>query len=442
MPSVTTAPPETPSDSPHPSPTDSGDNSVGGSTGESGGRSSWSLLRRRDFSRYLGASLCASTATAAQSVALGALAYDITGRKDVLGYIGLLEFLPAAFLALASGHLADRFDRRRIGAIGAVAELLCAVALALYAASRARSLTPIYLIAFIFGVSRSFAAPAVRSLMPSTVTSEELPRAVPLASLSWQIASIAGPLLGGFTFAIAIWAPFAVAAFLFGITMVLLLSMQPYPVDRTGTKVGWTSVLEGFTLIRRSPILLGAISLDLFAVLFGGAVALLPVYAKEILHVGKGGLGVLRAAPGVGAAITGLALAHRPVVRRVGSTLFAVVAAFGVFTILFAVSRTMWLSLVALALLAAADSVSVFIRGSLVPLVTPVHLRGRVTAVEAVFIGGSNELGAFESGVAAQALGTAPSVVFGGIATLVVAGAWALLFPALRKIDRFPVGPE
>ena len=380
-------------------------------------------------------------AVAAQSVALGKLAYDISGRKDVLGFIGLLEFLPAAALALVSGHLADRYDRRKIGALAGAAELACAVALAVYASSERRALAPIYIIAFTFGVARSFAAPAVRSLTPATLPAADLHRSVPLSSLSWQFASIAGPLLGGFAYAAAAWLPFAFAAGLFGLMMILLLTMQPHPVERSGTTAGWKSVLEGFSLIRRSPMLLGAISLDLFAVLFGGAVALLPVYAKEVLHVDAKGLGLLRAAPGVGAAIMGLWLAHRPITRRIGSTLFAAVAAFGVFTIVFAVSKTMWLSLVALALLAAADMVSVFIRGALVPLVTPLHVRGRVMAVEAVFIGGSNELGAFESGVAAQALGTAPSVVFGGLVTLAVAGGWALLFPALRRVDRFPSGP-
>lgn len=398
----------------------------------------FAAFRHRDFALFAVASFLATVAMQMQAVAIGWQVYDITGRPFDLGLVGLAEFLPAAGLALIAGPVADRHDRRRVMLSSLGLEVLCAALLFALAISGRASLWPILGLAFLFGVARGFAAPASRALMPSLVPAEGLPNAVAWSAISWQIATIGGPALGGFIYLLgpdAVYASGGVALAL-AVTMIFMLRHRAARPAGPREAIRWADVVAGLHLIFGHKILLGAISLDLFAVLFGGAVALLPVYAKDILAVGPVGLGLLRAAPGTGAVITALALAQWPLRHKVGRTLFVAVALFGFFTVLFGLSESFPLSLAALAALGAADMVSVYIRGTLVPLATPDGLRGRVMAVEAVFIGASNELGAFESGAAAALLGVVPAVVLGGLATLLVAVGWTKLFPALAQVDR------
>jgi MFS family permease len=410
-----------------------------------------------------------SSAALAQEVVLGKLVYDLTGRELDLGLLGLAEFAPAFLLVLVTGSVADRFDRRRVAALASVGEAVVAGALAWYAGSQPTAVGPIFGLAFCFGIARAFAAPASRSLPADIVSAERLPKVVPRYSASWQAAVVAGPVLGGFLYAVNVRLPFVAVVVLLLASAVALLSIRrtrptaPAPVvvepalevvpepavggpesavggPAPKERASWGEAVEGLRFIRRHPILLGAISLDLFAVLFGGAVALLPAIAEERLHVGAVGLGWLRASGGIGAALVTLGLAARPVTRKVGRTLLIAVAGFGVATIVLGVTGTYAVAFAALVVLSGADAVSVFIRATLVPLVTPPDKRGRVLAVENVFIGASNELGAFESGVVGQVLGPAGAVVLGGAATLAVAASWALFFPDLRDVDRFPTG--
>ena len=384
--------------------------------------------------------------TLAMVTALGKLVYDITGRELDLGLLGLAEFLPTAVLAPVVGPLADRFDRRRIvaGALGA--ESACAVGLALFARTGPTRVWPIFLLVVGFGIARAAVAPALRAL-PADLAGSQLSRVVPLNSAAWQLAVIVGPVAGGFLYVGGADWPFAFAA-LAVLTAAGLILRVPDVRDHSARRAAvpgegeevpgpMREALEGLRFVRRTPLLLGTISLDLFAVLFGGAVALLPAIAEERLGVGAVGLGWLRAAGGIGAGVTTLILAARPIGRRVGKVLLVAVALFGVFTLVLGTTTNFVVAFVAMAALSAADAVSVFIRGTLVPLVTPAAMRGRVLATENVFIGASNELGAFESGVAGELLGVVGAVVSGGLATLVVVAVWWWRFPALRDVDRF-----
>ncbi|MDQ1438254.1 MAG: hypothetical protein QOK43_1883 [Acidimicrobiaceae bacterium] len=421
--------------------------------------------RRVDWSvvALLASVFFSSSAALAQEVVLGKLVYDLTGRELDLGLLGLAEFAPAALLVLVTGAVADRFDRRRVAALGALGEAVVAGVLAWYVSTDPTSIGPIFLLVIAFGVARAFAAPASRSLPADIVSPERLPRVVPRYAAAWQAAIIAGPVLGGFLYAADVRLPFVAVMALLVASAAALLSIRVAPMRAPAAVVmdpaleaavapavphgqavaeaerpGWRDALEGLRFIRGRPLLLGAISLDLFAVLFGGAVALLPAIAEDRLHVGAVGLGWLRAAGGIGAALTTVALAVRPVTRKVGRRLLAAVAVFGVATIVLGLTRSFVLAFAALAVLSGADAISVFIRATLVPLVTPQEKRGRVLAVENVFIGASNELGAFESGVVGQLLGPAAAVVLGGAGTLAVAAGWWFLFPDLRQVDGFP----
>ncbi len=404
---------------------------------------------------------------------LGKFVYDLTGSELDLGLLGLAEFAPAALLVLVTGAVADRFDRRRVTALAAMGEMAVASALAWYVGTRPTSIVPIFVLVLIFGVARAFGAPAVRSLPADIVSGDRLPWLVARNSGAWQAAIIAGPVLGGFLYAADVRLPFIAVATLLALAAVSVLMIWIGPAvtrpdaRRDGTidlaelaaeavqeaavepsvghaaaaarsRGGLHDALEGLRFVGSQPILLGAISLDLFAVLFGGAIALLPAIAKDRLGVGAIGLGWLRAAGGIGAGTMTLVLAARPIARRVGRTLLLVVAVFGLWTIVLGVTRSFAVAFAAVLALSAADAVSVFIRATLVPLVTPDDKWGTVLAVENVFIGASNELGAFESGVAGQLLGTAGSAVLGGVATLAVAVGWWRLFPSLRDVDRFP----
>jgi MFS family permease len=402
----------------------------------------------------------------ALTVVLGKQVFDLTGRELDLGLLGLAEFLPSALLVFVTGPLADRMDRRRIASTAISVEILFTLALAWYAGTDPTSPTPIFLLVIGYGTARAFAFPASRALPADTVPPSRLPWLVARQSICWQIAFIVGPVLGGFLYVVDVRLPFLVASGLLVVAAVAISIVQPLyraapepvtteavetelgplAVSDTGDggvttrtrREGIREAVEGLRFVRSQPVLLGAISLDLVAVLFGGAVALLPAIAEERLGVGAVGLGWLRAAVGIGAALVTLVLAVKPVNRRVGTTMLAAVAIFGAGTIVLGVTTSFVIAFVSLAVLSGADAVSVFIRGTLVPLVTPADKRGRVLAVETVFIGASNELGAFESGVAGQLLGPAPAVVIGGAATLAIALAWGRLFPALRAVDRFP----
>ncbi len=385
-----------------------------------------------NFVLYCGVSL--------QAAALLKQVFDITGREADIGFIGLAEFLPAILLVLVTGAVADRFDRRRVGILAVGGELLGSLALMGYALTDPSAPFPLFVIAFVYGIARAFQAPALRAMPPMVAPEGGLPRTIALFSATWTAAIIIGPAASGFLYSIDPWVAYAGSALLIFIGWLGLFRLQflrvpePPPADQ---RPSLRSAMEGLRFIRRTPVLLAAISLDLFAVLFGGAVALLPVIAEEQLGVGDIAYGWLRAAPGIGAAAMAIALAVRPVQRRIGVTLLAAVAVFGVATIVLGLTHSYTVAFLSLIVLAAADMVSVFIRSSLVPLVTPDEKRGRVLAVENVFIGASNELGAFESGVVAQAVGTPATVVGGGIATLLIVVGWGAAFPSLRRIDRF-----
>ena len=377
---------------------------------------------------------------ALQATALLKQAYDITGRKSDLGWMGLSEFIPIALLVLVTGSVADHFNRKAIALITVGAEVFTSGALLFYAHTKPTSVIPLFGIAFTFGIARAFQAPAMRSMPPMVAPDGGLPKVIALYSATWTGAMIVGPAIGGFLYAIDPWVAYlGSTTLIFGSWLVLSLQTflrQPPPPDPDARPTLRTAV-EGLVFIRRTPVLLAAIALDLFAVLFGGAVALIPVIAKDRLGVGDVAYGWLRAAPGFGAAGMALVMAARPVRRHVGRTLLTVVAVFGIGTVVLGVTRNYLLAFLSLVVLSAADLVSVFIRGSLVPLLTPDEKRGRVLAVEAVFIGASNELGAFESGMVAQAVGTSATVIGGGVATLAVVGVWWFAFPSLRRIDRF-----
>ena len=388
---------------------------------------------------------------ALQSTALLKQAFDITGRESDLGWMGLAEFLPIFLLVLVTGSVADHFSRKGIALITVGFEVLTSSALMFYAHSKPTSVIPLFGVAFAFGIARAFQAPAMRSMPPMVAPDGSLPKVIALYSAVWTGAIIVGPALGGFLYAVDPWVAYLGATTLIFISLLVLSTQtflrRPLPPDPDSRPTLRTAV-EGLVFIRRTPVLLAAIALDLFAVLFGGAVALIPVIAKDRLGVGDVAYGWLRAAPGFGAAAMALLLAARPVRRHVGKTLLLAVAVFGIGTVILGMTRTYWVAFLALVVLSAADMISVFIRGSLVPLVTPDEKRGRVLAVEAVFIGASNELGAFESGMAAQAFGTSTTVVAGGVGTLMVVSIWWMKFPMLRDIDRFeelepdPTGSE
>ncbi len=396
------------------------------------------LVSDRSVGSILASTGLSFTAVLIQSVALGKYVYDLTGSTLDLGFLGLAEFLPTAALVLVTGSVADRFDRRMIGSLALAGEAASAGGLALYAASGRTSVWPIFLIVVFFGIARGFAAPAVRSIPAMVAPEGTLSRVVAFNAGAWQVATIVGPVAAGLLYTGAPWMPFAAAGAVFAVSILALVRVRLPPAPpQSGERATVSHALEGLRFIRRTPILLGAISLDLFAVLFGGAVALLPAIADERLGVGAVGLGWLRAAGGIGASVTAAVLATRPLRRRVGRWLLWSVGVFGVATVVLGFTHTYAVAFLAMAALTSADMVSVFVRGTVVPLATPDEMRGRVLAVEQVFIGASNELGAFESGVAARVIGLVGAIVTGGAATLAVVVLWWKLFPALRDVDTF-----
>jgi len=398
------------------------------------------LLANRGFTRFLAARFLATLAVQMQTVAVGWQVYEVTRNPLDLGLIGLSQFLPFVLLILPAGHLADSRDRRRI--LGACFALECACALLLlaFAAHGLESARPVFAVMVLFGIARAFAMPTGQALLPNLVPRAQFGTAVALNSSTWQVATIAGPALGGIVYLAGAPVVYASVAALLALAAAMVFRLREGGRDeaRIAEPPGWQSLLSGLRFVRSRRLVLGAISLDLFAVLFGGATALLPVYAADVLHVGPAGLGWLRTAPGVGAALCGLALGLWPVTRRVGRWMFGGVVVYGLATLVFGASTSFWLSLGALGAMGAGDMVSVYVRHLLVQLETPDEIRGRVSAVNAVFIGASNELGEFESGVTAAWFGTVPAVLVGGCATLAVAGLWSRLFPELARMDRFP----
>jgi len=395
-----------------------------------------SAFRHRDFALFWVALVATGLAMQMAMVAIGWQVYSVRENPLDLGLVGLAEFLPLLLLALPAGHLADRVPRRRIYAFMVTLDVVVALGLLGVTRAGAEHVWPFFALAFLTGVASAFGAPAGRALTPSLVPQEILVSALAQRSIAFQLSHVAGPALGGILFAIEAELVYAVSAGLSLIALICVLALRSGREPAAEGAAGMDEVLAGVRLIRRTRVLLGAISLDLFAVLFGGAVALLPIFAKDILEVGPTGLGFLRTAPAIGAFIAALAIARRPIRRRAGPRMFVVVAGFGVCMVVFGLSREMWLSMLALALAGAFDMVSVVLRSTILPLVTPDELRGRVNAVEMVFISASNELGAFESGVAAALVGAVPAVVVGGVATVVVAGLWWKLFPSLARVDR------
>lgn len=394
------------------------------------------ILRHRDFALFLAGRFLSAMAVQVQNVAVGWLVYDLTRSPLALGLVGLATFLPAVGLAPLTGHVADRYDRRRI--MVACYVVTTATAAGLFACAMTRT-TPtwlIYALVLVFGATRAFANPAGQALLPNLVPREELGTAIGWGATGWQTATIIGPAVGGLLYVLGEAAAFGAAALVFALTTVLFAAIGHRPSPVTPGRVTRQTLLAGFAFIRSRPAIFGAISLDLFAVLLGGATALLPVFARDILHVGPAGLGLLRSAPAVGALLTAIVLAVRPLRRHAGRRMFQSVALFGLATIGFGLSTDFALSLGFLVVLGAADMVSVVIRQTLVQAETPDEMRGRVSAVNAVFIGASNELGEFESGALAALIGTVPAVVAGGLGTLLVAWLWARWFPGLRERDR------
>jgi MFS family permease len=422
---------------------------------------SWAAaFGHRDYRCFQGARLLSMIGMQMQSVAIGWQIYSITRRPIDLAWVGLAQFLPAPCLSLVTGHTADRFDRRRILLMCHLVMASLSIALLLVTRASGTHLAWIYALLVGVGVVRAFLGPSNQSILPTLVPREHFENAVVWGSSLIQAATVLGPTFGGIAYAAAGGAsPVYASAGACSVGALLLVAMMRHNVSGSIAQSGDAlrslpdphtpratrparrnptrgSVLAGVRYVWRNPIVLGAISLDLFAVLLGGATALMPVYARDILHLGPWALGTLRSAPAAGAAVTGVALALWPIERRAGAKMLVCVAVFGIATIAFALSRNFALSLVTLAVAGSADMVSVFVRSALVQLATPDSMRGRVSAVNMVFIGASNELGEFESGVTAQWLGTVPSVVVGGIGTLIVVAVWAWRFPDLGRVDR------
>jgi MFS family permease len=406
-------------------------------------------LRISAFRYFWLARLTATIGQMAMVIVIGWQVYDIAretmGLKEAalrLGIIGIVQFVPLFLLTLITGWTADRVDRRWIARASVALELGCAAALAAFAWTHATTLLVLYTVAALLGVARAFAGPALGALAPNLVPRKILPRAIALSSIAWQTGAILGPALGGYLYAAAPYAPYAASALLFAVSLAGLLAIGP--VERPEIVRGpspWAQMVEGLRYVRRNKLVLGAISLDLFAVLLGGATAMLPVFARDVLHAGPEGLGHLRAAPAIGATLTAAFFSVRPLKHNVGVKMLSAVVVFGAATAIFGISRSFLLSLTMLALLGAADMFSVYIRQSLIQLYTPDEMRGRVSAVSTLAISASNELGETRSGFAAALIGPVTATVAGGIAAIGVTLLWAGLFPELRRARTFAL-PE
>jgi len=399
-----------------------------------------SVLHHKSFTLFWLARASTSVAFQMQGVAVGWQVYSLTGSALYLGLVGLAQFLPMFFLTLAIGQVADRYDRRTVARSCQIVEGLAAAALALGSFSGWQSKESILAILFVVGAARAFEGPTMQALVPGLVPALLIPRAFAWSASAHQSASILGPALGGLIYAAGPTAVYATASILFFGASSFVGAIRTEPMPKNREPVNFRSLFAGIIFIRSHREILGAISLDLFAVLLGGATALLPIYARDILRVGPFGLGLLRSAPAFGALSVSILLARNMIEHRIGRTMFGAVAIFGAATVVFALSTSFVLSLTMLALLGAADVVSVVIRNSLVQMGTPDEMRGRVSAVNSIFIGTSNQLGEFESGLTAALFGVVPAVLIGGIGTLVVVIVWMRLFPELVWIDSLKTG--
>jgi MFS family permease len=404
-----------------------------------------SAFLSRDFRLYQTARLLVILGAEAQSVAVAWQVYEITHSAFDLGLTGLALFAPGILFMLAAGHVADRYDRRLIILACYATQTICTVALLRFALHPTGHIWPIYAVLLGVGLGRAFSGPASSALLPSLVPKHHFVNAITWGAIVFQIANIAGPAVGGLLFTLKLagnLAPWNGAGAVYAFSLVTLLgflvlvgAMRTRPVREVKNAFNLDTMLAGFKYVWHAKLLLGSISLDLFAVLLGGATALLPIFANDILHAGPRGLGLLRAMPAVGALAVSLIMTVRPIKRDAGKIMLWCVAIFGAATVVFGVSRTVWVSLIALVLVGASDMISVVIRASILQLATPPEMRGRVSAVNWLFVGASNEFGAFESGVTAQWWGAVRAVIVGGIGSLIVTGVAAGLFPALRKAD-------
>jgi MFS family permease len=401
------------------------------------------LMKRRDYVLFWIGRVGATLGVQIQSVALGWQMYavaretmDVKQSAFYVGMIGLAAFIPVLLLSPFAGETADRYDRRKVLLLCYVGEIATAVTLAAASIYGFASIPLLLLLSALFGASRAFMGPSATALGPMLVPRSLLPRAIALNSLAWQGGSIVGPAIGGLLLAHSTGLSYSVTTVLYMVSFLCVFMIRGVtkPVVQAGSR--WALIKEGMVYTWTNKIVFGAISFDMFAVLLGGATALLPVFARDVLHVGPDGFGLLRAGPAIGATLVAVILAGRPIKRHAGLKMFAGVAVFGMATIVFGLSKSLPLSVFALAVLGGADMLSVYVRQTLVQIVTPDHMRGRVAAVSSLFIGASNELGEFESGLVARFLGPVGAAVFGGAGALIVTGVWAKLFPALRKADR------
>lgn len=396
----------------------------------------WAPFASRDYRLHQLARFVGTIGLSIQSVAVGWQVYDLTHEPLYLGYVGLVQFVPLLFFSLVGGQLADRFDRKRLLALCYGAWALGAVGLGWLSSQPKLDVLHIFPVVALLGVARAFAGPASQALMPNLVPKTDFARAVTWGANIWQAAVVMGPPLGGFLYVFGASVTYFIAAGCLFVSALLIALIQSRGGTLETRRFSFVHLAAGIEYVWAHKLLLGAISLDLFAVLLGGAVALLPAMAQDVLHAGPDALGVLRAAPAVGAMFVATALVLRPVNRRAGHWLLCSVAIFGIATVVFGASKSIGLSVCALAVAGGADMVSVSIRQALVQLATPDSMRGRVSSVSQVFISASNELGEFESGVVAHWIGTVPAIIFGGCGTVLVVGLWSVLFPRLRRVDR------
>jgi MFS family permease len=395
-----------------------------------------SIFADANFRAYFAGFLCAEAGMQIQYVAIGWQVFILTRSPFDLGLVGLMLWLPAIVFVLASGMIADRFNRRNIVVAGRFGEIACAAAFTVMIAAHVRTPWAYLAMVFVLGSARALANPAQRTLLANIVPGERYANAQATFVSGREVLQIAGPALGGVVIAtLSTVAAFGMAAVAGFVAAGVLATLRVPQAARSSEPQSWKTFLAGFSFVRMQPIIAGAITLDMFAVLFGGASALFPIYADVILHAGPVGLGLLRSAPSIGAATVAAYLARHPPRRHVGVVLLTVVTGYGIAIVIFGVSTVMWLSIVALAAAGAFDVVSVVIRSAVIQLNTPDQMRGRVSAVESIFIASSGQLGAFESGTVAAWIGTVPSVVSGGVATLVTVALWAVLFPTLRNAD-------
>ncbi|MBX5459547.1 MAG: MFS transporter [Steroidobacteraceae bacterium] len=416
---------------------------AGGSVARaSSGNRALAALRYRDFAVFVVARFLTTWSWQILGAAVGWQVWQLTHNPLAIAYIGLAQFLPFFLLVLFAGHVADRSDRRVVLAVAYSVEAACALMLLWFTLSGIQSVWPVFVAMTLFGAGRAFWMPTGQAITPNLVPREVFPGAVAVNSASFQTAVVTGPALGGLLLMIGPQAAYGTVSVLLTLAVLLISSIRPVRAHAQGTAFRFRDVLEGLRFVIRRRTVLGAISLDLFAVLFGGATAMMPIYASDVLHVSPVGYGFLRSAPGVGAAVMAAVLAFSPLQRNIGRWMFGGVALFGVSTIVFGISKVFWVSFIALFLLGLGDMISVFVRQLLVQLETPDAIRGRVSAVSSMFVGASNELGEAESGFAAWLVGLVPSVVLGGVATLLVVAGYMKLFPELRRMDHFPYAQE